>query len=268
MDKFFYQLALMGYGVAMVGFFIYLLRPQNSVSRIATLVLLCSFSFHSIGLGISWISLGYFPFTTIKSSLSFIAWLLVIIYLIFGWRLAILGTFLSPLIVGLMLLSKVVPAIAEPRPLIKGFWLSLHIGFSLIGDAFLALAFCTGVMYLVQERHIKKKRLGGLYQRLPSLTLLDDLNHKALIWGFSTLTLGLILGALYAQWIRGHYWAWDPKEVWSGITWLVYAILIHERLAVGWRGRRAAIISIIGFMFLLFTFFGVNYLLKSYHVFK
>ncbi|RLB09072.1 MAG: c-type cytochrome biogenesis protein CcsB [Deltaproteobacteria bacterium] len=268
MDKFFYQLALLGYGIAMVGFFIYLLRPQHSVSRAATLVLLSGFFFHSIGFTISWIDLGYFPFITVKSSLSFVAWFLVIVYLMFGWRLAILGTFLSPLIVGLMLLSRVVPSIAEPRPPIKVLWLSLHIGFSLIGDALLALAFCVGIMYLVQERHIKTKKLGGLYQRLPSLTLLDDINHKALIWGFSMLTLGLILGAIYAQWVRGHYFTWDPKEVWSVITWLVYAILIHERLAVGWRGRRAAIISIIGFMFLLFTFFGVNYLLKSYHVFK
>jgi ABC-type transport system involved in cytochrome c biogenesis permease subunit len=79
------------------------------------------------------------------------------------------------------------------------------------------------------------------------------------------LTIGLITGLVYAKSVWGRFWSWDPKEIWSGITWLIYAALLHERLAVGWRGRKAAIMAIIGFAVLLFTFFGVNFLLKGHH---
>jgi ABC-type transport system involved in cytochrome c biogenesis permease subunit len=73
--------------------------------------------------------------------------------------------------------------------------------------------------------------------------------------GFPFLTFGIISGIIYAQIVRGRFWTWDPKEILAAITWLVYAALLHERLAVGWRGRRAAVMTIVGFLILLFTFF-------------
>ncbi|MCD6319814.1 MAG: c-type cytochrome biogenesis protein CcsB [Candidatus Desulfofervidaceae bacterium] len=266
----FYQLALVGYIFSLVFFFINLFSAREFVRRIATFALLGSFVVHTVGFILNWAQYGHFPILGIKSSLSFVAWLLALIYLILFLRfgLTILGTFFTPLIVLLMLISRIVPGLAEPPPnVFKSFWLSLHIGLSLIGDGLLAVAFCAGIMYLVQERQIKRKKLTGILQRLPSLSFLDTLNYHALILGFMMLTLGLLTGALYAQWIKGRFWNWDPKEVWSVITWLVYAVLIHQRLTVGWRGRQAAWLSIIGFCFLLFTFLGVNYLLHSYHRF-
>ena len=82
------------------------------------------------------------------------------------------------------------------------------------------------------------------------------------------MTFGMISGAIYAQSVLGSYWQWDPKEVWSLITWVFYAVLLHERLAVGWRGRRAAWMSIICFCILLFTFIGGSVWLSDYHSFK
>ena len=79
------------------------------------------------------------------------------------------------------------------------------------------------------------------------------------------VTIGLITGVVYAKAIWGRFWSWDPKEVWSAITWLFYAALLHERLTAGWRGRRAAIMAIVGFAILLFTFLGVNFFLKGHH---
>jgi ABC-type transport system involved in cytochrome c biogenesis permease subunit len=79
------------------------------------------------------------------------------------------------------------------------------------------------------------------------------------------LTLGLVSGFVYAKSVWGNFWSWDPKEVWAGITWLLYAALLHQRLTVGWRGRRAAIMAIIGFAAVLFTFLGVNFLLEGHH---
>jgi cytochrome c-type biogenesis protein CcsB len=115
-------------------------------------------------------------------------------------------------------------------------------------------------MYLIQERFLKKKRLGSLYQKLPSLDVLDEINYRCLSFGFPLLTVAIITGAIWAETAWGTYWSWDPKETWSLITWFIYAALLHGRLTTGWRGRRAAVLAIVGFFVLLFTFLGVNLL--------
>jgi len=94
---------------------------------------------------------------------------------------------------------------------------------------------------------------------------LDSSGYAGIVVGFTALTLGLITGFVYAKSVWGRFWSWDPKEVWAGVMWLFYAALLHERLTVGWRGRKAAIMSISGFGVLLFTFLGVNFLLEGHH---
>jgi len=123
-------------------------------------------------------------------------------------------------------------------------------------------------MYLIQEHHIKRKKLGSFFKRLPSLATMDAFNHYAIVYGFPFLTVGMITGSIYAQVALGSYWQWDPKEVWSLITWLFYAALLHERLAAGWKGRRAAVMSIFCFAVLIFTFLGASLWLGGYHSFS
>ncbi|HNR14850.1 MAG TPA: cytochrome c biogenesis protein CcsA, partial [Thermodesulfobacteriota bacterium] len=94
---------------------------------------------------------------------------------------------------------------------------------------------------------------------------LEDMNYKAIAIGFPMLTLGIITGAAWANYAWGSYWSWDPKETWSLITWFVYATFLHARVVRGWKGKRAAVLSIIGFIAVLFTYFGVNYLLSGLH---
>ena len=122
-------------------------------------------------------------------------------------------------------------------------------------------------MYLIQERQLKAKKIGAITQRLPSLNVLDDLSYQSLTYGFPLLTLGIITGAIWAEYAWGRYWNWDPKETWSLITWLLYAALLHQRLTVGWRGRKAAIMAIVGFLAVLFTFLGVNLILPGLHTY-
>ena len=110
--------------------------------------------------------------------------------------------------------------------------------------------------------------MGFLFKRLPPLNKLDEMNYRILTIGFPFLTLGIITGAVWANYAWGSYWSWDPKETWSLITWLVYAGILHGRLTVGWRGRRAAVFCIIGFGCVLFTFLGVNLLLPGLHTYS
>jgi cytochrome c-type biogenesis protein CcsB len=149
--------------------------------------------------------------------------------------------------------------------IVNNFWLIAHILLIFSGEAALALAFGAGVLYLVQERAIKAKTRGFFFRRLPPLNLLDAASYACVVYGFVLLTMGLIMGFVYAKLVWGRFWGWDPKEIWSAGTWLVYAALLHGRLTSGWLGRRSAIMTIIGFAVILFTFLGVNFLIGGHH---
>jgi cytochrome c-type biogenesis protein CcsB len=181
----------------------------------------------------------------------------------------VLGSFVAPVAACLLILSSTLPtAEVTVKPIFRSLWLPVHIGTAFVGNGFFAVTFVAGIMYLIQESQIKKKRLGSLYSRLPSLETLDSINHFALICGFTFMTAGMITGSIYAQYALGSYWRWDPKEVCSLLAWVFYAILLHERLTVGWRGRRAALLSLFGFLILVLAFVGANLWLSDYHSFK
>jgi len=264
-------LALVLYGLSLAGFLVFLFRRNQKAGRTAHRLIALGFGFQTLSLLIRTIVLGQLPVLNPGEALGFFGWCLVGVYLILyrRFRLLVLGAFLSPLAVAAVLAGLVFPG--KPiivGPVYRSLWLTFHLGSVFAGYGFFALAFVTGVMYLIQEGQIKSKRPGPVYHRLPSLNVLDRINYYCLALGFPLMTLGIISGALYAQAALGRYWRWDPKEVWSLILWLVYAALLHQRLTVGWRGRRAAVMSIVGFSILCFTFLGVSFLMPGYHSFE
>jgi cytochrome c-type biogenesis protein CcsB len=252
------------------GYIVYLIKQEKWVSRASFLILTAGFVFHTIFLCRQYAVLGTAPVLDLQSSLSFFAWCIVLVFLVFHlkFRIMVLGSFVAPFAAFLMIISSAMPWTAGPvRPIFKSIWLTVHVTTIFLGNGLFAITFVAAIMYLLQERQIKQKHLGSLYSRLPSLATLDSINHYALICGFPFLTLGMITGSIYAQVALGSYWQWDPKEVWSLVTWLFYAALLHERLTVGWRGRRAAVMSIVCFCILLFTFVGASLWVKGYHSF-
>jgi cytochrome c-type biogenesis protein CcsB len=259
------------YAVGTVGYLIYVIRTEKVIHRIAYGFLLAGFLSHTLGLAMLVSQIRQMPVTTLPQTFSLFAWAIVGSYLAFQvkFNIRILGTFVSPLAVVFMLLSSAIPGRVIPNSqLFKSFWLTLHVATMFIGMAIFALAFCAGIMYLLQERQIKSKNFGILYRRLPSLEVLDSLNYVCLTFGFPLITIGLISGFVYAGAVWQSYWHWDPKEILSVVTWLIYAVLLHERLAVGWRGRRAAIMAIVGFSAILVTFVGTSMILEVHHSFK
>lgn len=259
------------YAVGTVGYLIYVIRTEKAIHRIAYGFLLAGFLSHTLELTLLVSQIRQMPVTTLPQTFSLFAWAIVGSYLAFQlkFNIRILGTFVSPLAVVFMLLSSAIPGRVIPNSkLFKSFWLTLHVATMFIGMAIFALAFCAGIMYLLQERQIKSKSFGLLYRRLPSLEVLDSLNYVCLTFGFPLITIGLISGFVYAGAVWQSFWHWDPKEILSVVTWLIYAVLLHERLAVGWRGRRAAIMAIIGFSVILVTFVGTSVILKVHHSFK
>ena len=266
-----FRLALILILVATGGFLVYIIKQEKFVYRWSYRILLAGFVCHTIFLIQQYYVLGVAPVITLKSALSFFSWTIIGAYLVchLKFQLMVLGSFLAPLAACLMIISSSIPAMeVTVKPIFRSVWLTIHVGTIFTGNGIFALTFIAAIMYLIQEHHIKKKKFGSFYPRLPSLQTLDMVNHYSLMYGFPFLTIGMITGAIYAQYALGSYWRWDPKEVWSLITWLFYATLLHERLAVGWRGRRAAIMSIIAFMVLIFTFLGASLWLSDYHSFR
>lgn len=265
-----FELSLTFYFAATIVSVIELFKGSKVTSRFIIISAALGFAAQTVSIVLRYISAGSLPVTTMHDAASFFSWCIVLIFffLEYRYKLNLLGPFTMPIVFVLMLSSSILPREIKPlSPVLQSYWFIIHIGLAFLGNAAFAMAFGTGLMYLIQERHLKSKHLGGLFQRLPSIQILDEVNYKLISLGFPLLTLAIITGALWAESAWGSYWRWDPKEVWSLITWFIYALVIHARLTARWRGRRAAILSIVGFISVIFTFFGVNMLLKGLHLF-
>ncbi|MBX6423686.1 c-type cytochrome biogenesis protein CcsB [Thermosulfurimonas sp. F29] len=268
-EVFFFKLAIILYTISAVGFFIYFYTLRPEALKGARRVLLFGFAVHTLSLVLRLKALKAPPVTSFHEATSFLAWSVVGVYFFLSYRgpkVYTLGTFLAPVVLFLMIVSAVSPATLLPLPPpLRSFWLPIHAVISLLSYAFFLVAAVAGLMYLLQERQVKRKTLGGIFRRLPPLESLDRLNEVCLKYGFPLLTLGIITGALWAEKAWGTYWSWDPKETWSLILWLIYAALLHERLIVGWRGRRAAFMALLGFVVWIISFFVVNLLFPGLH---
>ncbi len=256
------------YALATTLYLVFFSSQNKKVRTSARRILLLAGLIHTLTIASRFLAAGHTPLTTHHDTVSFFGWSITWAFLSFRWRYQIknFGTFVSVIILMMMtagLLSS--QTINELPPSLQSLWLPAHASIAILANGFLALGFCGGIMYLLQDRELKKKRFGIFYHRLPSLEALDQLNQHCLTIGFPLLTLGIITGSIWAKQAWGAYWHWDPKETWSLITWLLYAGLLHQRYAIGWGGKRSAIMSIIGFSAVLFTLWGVNFLLSGVH---
>ncbi len=269
MDLVFFFGALVFLLLSTIHYLLYLVYQNPMVPRVARYSLYFAFGLQ-VAFFVARFSRGGIPLgTNMYESLVFFSWCLVVTYLLITvkYPAPVLGAFVVPVALIMAAASATLPdkGITVLPPALKSYWLPFHVTFSFMGDALFAVACASGIMYLMQEKQLKTKKPGALYYRLPSLNVLDQINYRALTIGFPLLTLGIITGSIWAQYAWGAYWSWDPKETWSLITWMIYAALLHARFTVGWRGRRAAYISIIGFTAVLFTFLGVNLFLSGLH---
>ena len=202
------------------------------------------------------------PLSNFYESLVFFAWTLPALGVISFRRhlkgyLGAVVAVLACLLLAYASFGGVDSQIKPLMPALKSNWLLIHVVTAFLGYAGFALAFGAAILYLVQDRRPRAS--------LPPLAQLDRLIYRATVLGFLLLTLGILTGAVWAETAWGRYWSWDPKETWSLITWLIYATLLHARFLKGWHGRRIAWLAVLGFMAMLFTYFGVSFLLTGLH---
>ncbi|MEE8397889.1 MAG: c-type cytochrome biogenesis protein CcsB [Desulfobacterales bacterium] len=256
------------YLLSTAGYVAYLFVQKYYLQKTGFYLLLAGFLCHTIAIGFGFFQIGHIPISNFYETLIVAGWAVAAAFIIFQFKfnLKILGVYAAPLVLLITGAAVLLPKESvETQAIFKNVWFVFHILAVFVGEATFALACGVGVLYLIQERSIKSKSPGFFYKRLPSLELLDSTGYACIVTGFTLLTAGIVTGMVYAKSVWGSFWSWDPKEVWSAISWLLYAALLHQRVTIGLRGRRAAIMAIVGFGVLLFTFFGVNFLLEGHH---
>ena len=229
---------------------------------------------HMTGILLRWresyqIGYGHAPLSNLYESLVFAAWAIMLIYLVMEHRtkqraLGVFPALFAFLAMAYASFSTGVSSKIQPLlPALKSNWLIAHVVTCFLGYAAFAVSCGISILYIVRDS--RPETTGGAPSLLPDLRQLDEFNYQMVLFGFLWLSLGIITGSVWADLAWGTYWSWDPKETWSLITWLIYAALLHARTMKGWRGNRVAWLSIIGFVCVLFTYFGVNFLLGGLH---
>ena len=263
------------YLITMVLYFYYLFFRSKTLGIIIRSATIIALLIHTTGLGLRWyesyqLGYGHIPLSNMYEALVSLSWCTVLVLIVMEqkFKTETMGAFVLPLVSLAMAYASLAPNVRdEIEPLIPALqsnWLTYHVMTCFLGYAAFAVSFGASVAYLLKNKEAPpttEEDSGSL----PALEMLDELIYKANAVGFLLLGIGIITGAVWANYAWGSYWSWDPKETWSLITWLIYAAFLHARLTRGWRGRKTAVLSIIGFCGVLFTFFGVNYVLSGLH---
>lgn len=254
---------------------IFVFRAKKLGMAASGLILL-GFLLNTAGIALRWVEsyklgVGHAPLSNMYESLVFFAWCIAIFYLYLEvkFKNRLIGAFAVPFAFTSMALASLTsPDIKPLIPALQSNWLIAHVMTCFVGYAAFAVAAGLGIMYLLRGINVeggKEKNPDSLLATLPGLKVIDDITHKTLVFGFLWLSAGIITGAVWANSAWGTYWSWDPKETWSLITWFLYAGALHARFTKGWGGKRIAWLAIIGFVSVIFTYYGVNYLLSGLH---
>ncbi len=238
--------------------------PSSSgidIGTYGTLITWLAFAFLSASLIFRTIAVGHGPFANMYEFSVAFAWGTLGMYLYFEHRYhqRVLGLIALPIALLMLLYAATITA-GSTDPLVpalqNNLLLSVHVAVAIVAYGTFTVAFASAVLYLINT---DQGRRG-----LPSRELLDEISYKAVMVGFPFLTLTIVLGAVWANEAWGTYWSWDPKETASLVTWLIYGSYLHARVVRGWRGQRAALLLIVGFAAVLFTYFG-NYFFGGLH---
>jgi cytochrome c-type biogenesis protein CcsB len=270
-----FGIATFVYFFAMVLYVSYLAFRSEMLGKVASLSMLGGVVVETAAIGMRWyesyqMGIGRAPLTNLYESLAFFAWTIALIYLVLEkkFKIRTVGAFVAPFPFLIMAYASLNPNDIQPLvPALKSNWLISHVVTCFVGYAAFAVSFGVSILYLFKagSEKLSPRSTGSFWDFLPSSAALDEIGYKTIAIGFPLLTIGIVTGAFWANVAWGTYWSWDPKETWSLIVWLIYAAYLHARITRGWRGKRAAILSIVGFAATIFCYLGVNLILSGLH---
>jgi len=222
-----------------------------------TLLMTAACAVHGAMVVLRWYRADHVPFLSAFEFVTFFAFLVALVFLLFARneKNRALGVFLLPVVVILMGYAAFLNRVIEPEiQIFNSGLLKWHVLTTLFGYAAWSITFAASVCYLYLERKSGDKP--GLFDRIA---------YRSAFFAFCFLTLGILTGSLWSDRVFGQLWFWDPKETWSFITWLIFLAYLHARYTLEWRGRRAAVLAIVGFAAVIFTYVGVDFLLPQLH---
>jgi ABC-type transport system involved in cytochrome c biogenesis permease subunit len=244
---------------------IYFAAKKEKIKSVIWFVLYGTLGLQTVGLILRWVEsyqlgIGHAPLSNFYESLIFYSWCLSLILVLMKKRLnypaiTVFGALISLFLMGYASISPSIDRNIQPLvPALQSNWLHIHVFTCFIAYASFVVSFICGLLYMFTWKGI-----------VPPRETLDDINYRSVIVGFPMLSAGIFTGAVWAHYAWGSYWSWDPKETWSLITWIIYALFLHARLVRGWKGKKIAILSVVGFASVIFTYFGVNFILSGLH---
>jgi ABC-type transport system involved in cytochrome c biogenesis permease subunit len=269
---------LVGYAAATVAYGAHFATRGTLAGRIAGVLLIGAILVHTFVIGMQTMALGHVPFAGTTPAISMFVWLLALSYLYVELTTDErgMGVFILPLLTALSTIPAFMHDSAERAAVLESPWFTLHVSSLLFAYASFALACVIGITYVLLFKEIKAKHLGVFYARLPSLQVLDEMNGRAVAIGWIFLTIGVVIGAVWAAQVRQAGLTdprvqamslFDPKIFVALICWAIYSFELYAVRAIGWRGRRAAWLSAVGFVIVLLNFVPVGYFFTKSHNF-
>ena len=270
---------LLLYAAAAAAYGLHFARRDPGVGRTATALLMAGVLAHTFVVAMLSVESGHVPIANPSRAVSSFVWLLTLsyLYLEVATNERAMGVFILPIAAGLQLIPTLSPGIESADPVLNSPWFWVHVASLLFAYANFALAGVLGLIYVLQFKEIKKKHLGYLYTRLPSLQIIDSMNSRAVAIGWICLTIGVVVGAIWTGEARAIFAGdpnleaislSDPKVFFSVLTWAVYSFAVLARRTLGWNGRRAAWLSASGFAIVLLNFIAVSYFFETSQTFQ
>ncbi len=253
-----------------LGFYIWFLYVnKRPLGRAATLCLAAGILLHYLALleRSRWVH--SVPYQDLYGSTSLFAWLLAVTYLGLEafHRQRSVGPFVLPFVFVLFLFSHSGSATPPPPPPAHGSLFALHVTLNILAYSAFALAFVLSLIYLIQNRLLRDRRLGNVVWRFPALEVLERMSRSSVMVGIGSLGVGIVLGFIWAHRIRGHYWNADAKEIITLLIFVIYVGYVWLARTTAWRGTRASALCVINFLFVVFSYTVVNFYLSQYHRF-
>jgi len=260
-----FTIVMIGYFAAMILYFVFAAVKKDILWKAAFGIQAGCLILHTAALVVRGIGAGRLPMTNQYEFATCFAWALCLVSLIFirKYRFPALGIGAAPvifLIIGYAAMQS--REVRELMPALRSNWLAFHVSTAIISYGAFGVSFALAIMFLFRE----KIREGSFWdQHIPEPRKLDLISYRSVSLGLLFLTFTMITGAIWADKAWGSYWSWDPKETWSLVTWIIYAVYLHLRIRRGWKGKAAAVFAVVGFICVIFTYIGVNTFLPGVH---
>lgn len=265
-----FNIAFVLCALSTAGYLLSLLIKKVKLAKRSTWILSAAFCFLTFNLLFAVVNSCGLANLGSRHFLSLCAWSVSGVYLAFQFKTKtrLLGAFISPFIFLFMIAAAGQQAGKTLLPANLQSWLtSVHMFLTVAGESLFILASCAGAMFIIQNGLLKSKKLSKMSRLLPSLSDLDRINHICLLLGFPVLSVGVLAGMVFAEFSWQAGWLTDPKIMWTFAGWIIYGSLLHQRLAIGWKGYRMALISCAAFVLLLLSYGCVRIYFSTLHNF-